>query len=251
MTFFGHRRGDQVFLNIFSVHRIPWREVDHLMLRFTWDLAFDLFLSLPLPLKPPSVVHPPTQIQQLTSGSSHCGSAVMDLTSIHGDASLIPGLAQWSKDPALPWMWVVDVVWILCSRPGAAAPIWPPAWELPYSTCAALKSNKKQINNNQKTSPLHWCFQCCLHLCSISDLCPLMQRMQDSILESFSYFKRMFLPSKWILFSQSFRSQLILSSQPSAMLNSFRSLVLCVGSCSKGWQFYFLKMSNNSLTLMI
>ena len=104
----------------------------------------------PLPLKPPSVVHPPTQIQQLTSGSSHCGSAVMDLTSIHGDASLIPGLAQWSKDPALPWMWVVDVVWILCSRPGAAAPIWPPAWELPYSTCVALKSNKKQINNKQK-----------------------------------------------------------------------------------------------------
>ena len=150
MTFFGHRRGDQVFLNIFSVHRIPWREMDHLMLRFTWDLAFDLFLSLPLPLKPPSVVHPPTQIQQLTSGSSHCGSAAMNLTSIHGDASLIPGLAQWSKDPALPWMWVADVVWILCSWLAAAAPIWPPAWELPYSTCAALKSNKKQMNNNQK-----------------------------------------------------------------------------------------------------
>ena len=35
------------------------------------------------------------------SGSSHCGSAVTNLTSVHQDVSTIPGLAQWIKDPAL------------------------------------------------------------------------------------------------------------------------------------------------------
>jgi len=35
-------------------------------------------------------------------GSSHCGSAVRSTTSIHEDLHLIPGLAQWVKDLALP-----------------------------------------------------------------------------------------------------------------------------------------------------
>ena len=35
------------------------------------------------------------------SSSSHCGSVEMNPTSIHEDASSIPGLTQWIKDPAL------------------------------------------------------------------------------------------------------------------------------------------------------
>ena len=37
---------------------------------------------------------------------------------------LIPGLAQWVKDPALLWLW---------HRPAATAPIRPLAWEPPYA----------------------------------------------------------------------------------------------------------------------
>ena len=35
------------------------------------------------------------------SRSSHCGSAIMNPNSNHQDVGLIPGIAQWVKDPAL------------------------------------------------------------------------------------------------------------------------------------------------------
>ena len=38
---------------------------------------------------------------KLKMRSSYCGSAEMILTSIHDDLGLIPGLAQWAKDPVL------------------------------------------------------------------------------------------------------------------------------------------------------
>ena len=38
-----------------------------------------------------------------SSWSSHLGSTETNLTSIHEDAGLIPALAQWIKDPLLPF----------------------------------------------------------------------------------------------------------------------------------------------------
>ena len=41
---------------------------------------------------------------------------------------------------------------LLRCRPEAAAPIQPPAWELPYTTGAVLKKDKKDQNNNNNNN---------------------------------------------------------------------------------------------------
>ena len=89
----------------------------------------------------------------LTLWSSHHGSAVTNLTGIHEDTGLIPGLAEWVKDPVFcPELWCRSqtrsdsellLLW-LWHKPAVAALIRPLAWELPYAASMALKGKKKK-----------------------------------------------------------------------------------------------------------
>ena len=79
--------------------------------------------------------------------SSHCGSVVMNLTSIFEDVDSIPGLTQKVKNPAFlcPWCRLAAVAWEHLAR------------ELPYAMGEALKSKKtnkrkKPINQAQRST---------------------------------------------------------------------------------------------------
>ena len=76
---------------------------------------------------------------------------VKNLTSIHEDMGLIPGLTWWVSDLALPQSCGVGcrcgsdpvLLW-LWSRLAAEALIRPLAWDLPFATGVALKIKKER-----------------------------------------------------------------------------------------------------------
>ena len=90
-------------------------------------------------------------------GSSLCGAVETNPTSIHEDESLIPGPAEWVRDPGalvscsvgcrcgsdpvLLWLW---------SRLAAIASIRSLAWELPYAMSATLKRKEKKKDTREK-----------------------------------------------------------------------------------------------------
>ena len=89
----------------------------------------------------------------MTNRSSHCGSAVKNLTSIHEDASSIPGLAQCVQYLVLPWamVQVTDTARILCCCGyGQAGSCHSDSFHSLGTSICCRCGPKKQKQTNQK-----------------------------------------------------------------------------------------------------
>ena len=73
----------------------------------------------------------------------------VNLTSIHEDEGLSPGLTQWVKDPAcgIGSRPGIDLA-LLWHKPAAVARIQALAWKPPYAVNVALKRQKQQQQRN-------------------------------------------------------------------------------------------------------
>ena len=105
--------------------------------------------------KPPNNHHPSTPSKRQSSRSSHCGSDVTNLTSIHEDAGSIPGLTQCLKTHCCHELWCSSQTWLgFCVAVSvvnlaAAAPVQPPS--LGISVCLRCSPWQKQTNKQTKT----------------------------------------------------------------------------------------------------
>ena len=93
---------------------------------------------------------------QSSEGSSHCGSVETNPISLHEDASLIPGLPRWVKDPVLRWavVYVADTAQIPrccgCGEGWQLQLCWTPS--LGTSICLGYghEEKKKQKKKEKK-----------------------------------------------------------------------------------------------------
>ena len=89
-----------------------------------------------------------------TPQSSRHGSTVKNLTSIHDDVGLIPGHAQWVKDPGVAMSCGVSHGYsadpVLWGCGCGIAPIQPLAWKHPYVMGVALKKDKNKTKQQNR-----------------------------------------------------------------------------------------------------
>ena len=96
----------------------------------------------------------PSLLKNVTSGVALVAQQFKNLTTLHQDVGLIPGLAQWVKD-----LQVTDatcnlmLLWLWC-RPAAAAPIQSLAQEILHVAGAALKKLKKKKEEEETHFPI-------------------------------------------------------------------------------------------------